>query len=91
MADIRTGARCRLFAHGSADATASQNPIISCLLNQDWFYLSGTGLPRLSWKTDCKMGVVVLTSVLSVISSKLGWERIQSEKNKLQLSSMTIF
>jgi len=36
------------------------------------------------------MGVVVLTSVLSVTSSKLGWERIQSEKNKLQLSSMTI-
>ena len=26
----------------------SQNPIISCL--SDWFYLSGTGLPRLSWK-----------------------------------------
>ena len=25
-------ARCRLFAYGPADATASQNPIISCLI-----------------------------------------------------------
>jgi len=27
-----SGARCRLFAYGPADATASQNPIISCLI-----------------------------------------------------------
>jgi len=27
-----SGSRCRLFAYGPADATASQNPIISCLL-----------------------------------------------------------
>jgi len=26
------GARCRLFAYGLADASASQNPIISCLI-----------------------------------------------------------
>jgi len=26
------GARCRLFGYGPADATASQNPIISCLM-----------------------------------------------------------
>jgi len=26
-----SGARCRLFAYGPADASASQNPIISCL------------------------------------------------------------
>jgi len=25
-------ARCRLFAYGPADATVSQNPIISCLI-----------------------------------------------------------
>ena len=38
-----SGARCRL-AYGPADATATH-----CLLlqqNPDWFYLSGTGLPR---------------------------------------------
>jgi len=27
-----SGSRCRLFAYGPADATASQNPIISCLI-----------------------------------------------------------
>ena len=27
-----SGVRCRLFAYGPADATASQNPIISCLI-----------------------------------------------------------
>ena len=27
-----SGARCKLFAYGLADATASQNPIISCLI-----------------------------------------------------------
>ena len=38
-----SGVRCRL-AYGPADATAAH-----CLLlqkNPDWFYLSGTGLPR---------------------------------------------
>jgi len=29
----QAGARCRLFAYGPADATASQNPIISCLIH----------------------------------------------------------
>jgi len=37
-----SGARCRLFAYGPTDATAFQNHIISCLLNPNWFYLSGT-------------------------------------------------
>jgi len=27
-----SAARCRLFAYGPADATASRNPIISCLI-----------------------------------------------------------
>ena len=27
-----SGARCRLFACGPADTTASQNPVISCLI-----------------------------------------------------------
>ena len=29
---VISGARCRLFAHGLADATASQNHTISCLI-----------------------------------------------------------
>jgi len=43
--------RCRLFAYGSADATAVLKPHhLLPRLNPDWFYLSGAGLPRLSWK-----------------------------------------
>ena len=45
-----SGARCRLFAYGPADVTAIPQPNPSPRLNPDWFYLSGTGLPRLSWK-----------------------------------------
>ena len=42
---------CRLFAYGLADATAITKPRrLSPHLNLDWFHLSGTRLPRLSWK-----------------------------------------
>ena len=38
-----------------------KNLIVSCLiLNPDWFNLSGTGLPMLSWKRGLLMGVVVV-------------------------------
>jgi len=41
------GARCRLFAHGPADATAiPKTHNLLPHLNPDWFYLYGTGLPR---------------------------------------------
>ena len=43
-----SGARCRLFAYGPGDATAFQKTMPH--LNQDWFHLSWTSLPRLSWK-----------------------------------------
>ena len=42
-----TGVRCRLFAYGPANATAFHLLPHS---NPDWFYLSDTSLPRLSWK-----------------------------------------
>jgi len=46
-----SGVRCRLFAYGPADATAISKPHhLLPHLNPDWFYLFGTGLPRLSWK-----------------------------------------
>ena len=46
-----SGVRCRLFAYGPADATAIPKPHhLLPHLNRDCFYLSGTGLPRLSWK-----------------------------------------
>ena len=46
-----SAARCRLFAYGSVDATAIPKPHhLLPHLNPHWFYLSGTGLPRLFWK-----------------------------------------
>jgi len=48
---LSSGVRCRLFAYGPADATASHHLLPH--LNPDWFYLSGTGLPRLSWERGC--------------------------------------
>ena len=42
-----SAAKCRLFAHGPADATVTPKPHYIVLhLNPEWFYLSGTGLPR---------------------------------------------
>ena len=44
-----SAARCRLFAYGPADAIAIPKPHhLLPHLNPDWFYLSGTGLPRLA-------------------------------------------
>ena len=46
-----SGARCRLLAYGPADPTAIPKPRhLLPHLNSDWFYLSGTGLSKLSWK-----------------------------------------
>jgi len=43
-----SGARCRLFAYGPADATATPKPHhLLPHLNPDLFYLSGTGLPSI--------------------------------------------
>jgi len=43
-----------IIAYGPADATAIPKPRhLLPHLNPDWFYLSGTGLPRLSWKRGC--------------------------------------
>ena len=39
------------WAYGPADASASPNSHLLPHLNPDWFYLSVTGLPRLSWKS----------------------------------------
>ena len=54
------GARCRLFAYGPADATAISKPHhVFRHLYPDWFYLSATGLPRLSWER-CRWLVNIL-------------------------------
>jgi len=43
-----SGARCKGFAYGSADATATPSSLAS--EKSRMVYPSGTGLPRLSWK-----------------------------------------
>jgi len=49
--DYLSGARCILFAYGPADATATPKPRhLLRHFNPDLSNLSGTVLPRLSWK-----------------------------------------
>ena len=56
---VDSGARCSLFAYGTDDATATPKPHhLVPHLNLDWFYLSGTALPRMSWKLDVVIVVV---------------------------------
>jgi len=43
-----SGARCKWFAYGPADATTS--PLSLAPVKSRMVYLSGAGLPRLSWK-----------------------------------------
>jgi len=50
-------AKCKWFAYGPADATATHHLFLQ--QNLEWFCLSGTGLSRMSWKRGRKMGVVV--------------------------------
>ena len=48
-----------MFAYGPADAAAIPNPPSSLAsFKSDWFYFSGTGLPRLSWKRGVVVEVV---------------------------------
>ena len=50
-----------MFAYGPVDATAIPIPHhLLPYLNPDWFYLSGTGLPRLSWKRGIVVVVVLM-------------------------------
>jgi len=66
-------ARCRLFAYGPADVTAIPKPHhLLPHLNPNWFYLSGTGLPRLSWKRGrqtCIVVGLVLVVVVVVVAA----------------------
>jgi len=58
-----SGARCKLFASGPADVTdtlSSLAPVKSIMVYR---YLSGAGLPRLSWKKGHEMDVVVLVAI----------------------------
>jgi len=47
-----SGARCKLFACGPADAAAT--PLSLASVKFRIVYLSGAGLPRFSWKKTVK-------------------------------------
>ena len=67
-----SGARCKWFAYGPADATLSSvAPVKSRMV-----YLSGVGLPRLSWKkrrlngyTSSSSSTVGLTVIIGFLSN----------------------
>ena len=64
-----------MFAHGLADATAIPIPhLLLPHLNPDWFYLSGTGLPSLSWKRGRLSDVVVVVVSQQVVTGILPQE-----------------
>jgi len=39
--------KCKWFAYGPADAIATSHLLLH--QNPEWFYLSGAGLPKMSW------------------------------------------
>jgi len=47
-----SGVRCKSFAYGSADATATPSSLAP--IKSRMVYLFGAGLPRLSWKKAVK-------------------------------------
>ena len=77
-----SGARCRLFAYGRADATASQNP--SCLasfksrlvlsfwyrLTQVVLMLNGCNSSSSSWCCECQVVLAIILFVFSVRHSE---------------------
>ena len=55
-----------------ADATTfPKTPTFMPHLNPDWFYLSGTSLPRLSWKRGRSTDVIVVVVVVAVVVVRL--------------------
>ena len=57
----------------------SQNTTISCLI---WFYLTGTSLLRLSWRSGCYMGLVVNDHLL-LINFIIFWPYFPSDAIEL--------
>jgi len=46
-----SGVRCKWFAYGPADTTVTPSSLVA--VKSRMVYLSGAGLPRLSWKKGC--------------------------------------
>jgi len=81
-------ARCRLFAYGPANATEIPTPhYLVTHSNPDWFYLSGTGLPTLSWKKRPLNGCSV---VIFLVNNKSSASQTDQERLPLNQPCMHI-
>jgi len=90
-----SAARCKWFAYGPADATATHSSLAS--LKSRMVYLSGAGLPRLSWKKKPLNDVVVYSFRIGRIwimnqtrfdfRTDLGWELLELGLVHLLLAS----
>jgi len=68
------GARCKWFAYGPADATVTPSSLAA--VKSRMVYLSGAGLPRLSWRKGRYMDVVGWSS---------SWSRVESDSCLLKM------
>jgi len=72
-----SGARCKWFAYGPADATATPSSLAP--VKSRMVYLPGANFPKLSWKEGHKMDEVANINNLQVKwikgLSTLGWEQ----------------
>ena len=60
-----SGVRCNWIACGPADATATSSSLAP--VKSKIVYLSGAGLPKLSWKKGHQMDIVVVVVVVAVV------------------------
>ena len=83
-----SGTRCRWSAYGPGDATATPSSLAP--VKSRMVYLSGAGLPKLSWKrllNGCSSVVVVLVSERLYEDSADGTEMMQVTWLKRTLAS----
>ena len=66
-----SGARCRLFAYGPADATAIPNPVISCLIVLEKRPLNGYSSSSSSSSSSsvwCLLFLAVFSTVMAFVA-----------------------
>jgi len=74
------GARCKWFVYGPADATATPSSLAP--VKSRMVYLSGVGLPRLSWRKGRCMDVVVVGHVLNLTVAYWKWFYLEHFKRQ---------
>ena len=86
-----SAARCKWFAYGPADASATPSSLAP--VKSRMVYLSGAGLPRLSWKKCCQTDVVLLVVVILVLMYTMcqyNWPNFQSSLSSVVVCVCTV-